>query len=63
MVLNYIKKLQLEYIFKLLVSKNYFNHMLILVYMLAVWYVASGSICPMLRGYREDNIIIISDLI
>lgn len=56
-------QLELPYIFKFLVSKNYFNHILILVYMLAIWYAASGCICPMLRGYGEDNMIIISDLI
>lgn len=65
MVLNYLEKLQLElpYTIKLLVSKDDFNHILIMVYMLAVWLAASGSICPVQRGCREDNMIIISDLI
>jgi len=65
MVLNYLEKLQLElsHIFKLLVSKDDFNCILIMVYTLAVWRAASGSICPVLRGCREGNMIIIFDLI
>lgn len=55
-------QLELPYISKLLVSSDDFNHILVMIYMLTVWHAASESTCSVLRGGREDNMTIISNL-